>query len=664
MARWKALALAVVLLAVFFQVGKTLANAIGPLDQVRRVIGQSAVWRGVNFSSGQDFANYVKFLNATIPQQATVVLPPEGIGPAPISRTPYMQFFLAPRQVVNCPTDGEACAENFSAAGAYVLVVRRDQFPASSLLEDKDRLAFYDENLGVLFPPASAGARLESPTPAPGNTSLIQVGLKLVWPGLWLLGLAAGGWLVCSRLAPILSCLSRFAFGFGLGVGFFSIALFLALFAGFALTQALVIGVTLGWGLLAVLIYFLRISNRQVVIWHGTPSRVEQPWRWQSGDFVALILLLGAAGLASALAIGQAYHWSDEVVLWGAKGYGIAALGLSSGVSEWGTRTTSYPLHLPLMIAAARVLFGDGLPESKLIFPIYYFSLLIVQYDFLRQRLATRTGAILAGAAALLYAASPLVFFHATLAYANLPLTFYLAGAAILLATAFSRLEKRATLGLLVMSGIFLALAGWTRPEGLVLSVLVAALAGLWILFSPTCRRKSAALLSLCGPLLAYSGVWLVTSARVYSQPGWSGSAFRSGLERILAGQINLEASHFVLRSVVLGFTSLDTWGILGFILLVLVISFVLFFKRKRSTLFLVAAGLVCLAAVFGLYLLLANDPASNISWWVDTGLSRMLLPGITLLWIGTVAWAIDFFTEICAKNAQIIDETPRRKYV
>ena len=40
---------------------------------------------------------------------------------------------------------------------------------------------------------------------------------------------------------------------------------------------------------------------------------------------------------------------------------------------------------------------------------------------------------------------------------------------------------------------------------------------------------------------------------------------------------------------------------------------------------------------ILGMYLLLANDPSSNISWWVDTGLNRMLLPGMTLLWLGLV---------------------------
>ncbi len=42
----------------------------------------------------------------------------------------------------------------------------------------------------------------------------------------------------------------------------------------------------------------------------------------------------------------------------------------------------------------------------------------------------------------------------------------------------------------------------------------------------------------------------------------------------------------------------------------------------------------------------LANDPASNTSWWVDTGLERMLMPGVTLLWLGMLGWAGSWLAE------------------
>jgi hypothetical protein len=673
MSNWKILGLTVLLLAVLFQAGRTLGSALDPLRQVWKAMGKSAVWRGVNFSSGQGFANYVEFLTETIPPQAQVLLPPERTGPPAMSRTPYMQFYLAPRQVVNCTEYIEKCAENFAAAGGYILVVQQDHFPASSLLEEPSLLKSFDGNLGVLLPrlvPSAAGAQ-GSTALAGGNASFLQIALKLVWPGLWLLVVAAAGWLICCRFAPSLSSLSRMALGFGLGTGAYSLILYLALLAGLQLTPWLVLSLTLLWAATGLLVYFLGISGRRIYFRPGPFLRPKASHPMRTFDYVILAVCLCAAGLTLALAIGQGYHWSDEVVLWGVKGYGIAARGLSPGVSEWGTRTTSYPLLLPVTIGAFRVLFGDGLPESKIIFPLYYLCLLIVMFDFLLDRFAgaVNRAALLAGLLTLLYAAVPLVFYHATLAYANLPLTFYMVSAGILLTLAFDASDMSALLGLLLLGGIFLALAAWTRPDGLVMSILVLALAVATLLFAPVCQeiasqsslaetngktktlRQSAArkdrfkwrlvaLLYLGGPLAIYSGLWLGTSALVYRQSGWSDLVFRSGIEQILAGHINLEGCIFVLRSFLAGFFDLNTWGILGISLLLLVGLIPLFFKRRNSSLVLVGAGLLCLLATLGLYWLMANDPGSNISWWVDTGLSRMLLPGMSLLWLGLIVWA------------------------
>jgi hypothetical protein len=209
---------------------------------------------------------------------------------------------------------------------------------------------------------------------------------------------------------------------------------------------------------------------------------------------------------------------------------------------------------------------------------------------------------------------------------------------------------------LLLLSGIFLALAGWTRPDGLVMSVLVLALAGLYLFLAPASQPvaihnhgtelsgekawRLPALLRLGAPLVLISGFWLGVSKLVYRQPGWSGTIFRAGLEQLRAGHLNLESSLFVLRSFLTDLIAADIWGILGFSLLVLILLIPIFARHRNPTSLLVWAGLLCLLATLGLYLLIANDPGSNISWWVDTGLSRMLLPGMTLLWLGLVAWA------------------------
>ena len=48
--------------------------------------------------------------------------------------------------------------------------------------------------------------------------------------------------------------------------------------------------------------------------------------------------------------------------------------------------------------------------------------------------------------------------------------------------------------------------------------------------------------------------------------------------------------------------------------------------------------GWIYLLAIAGMYYLASYDTAHDISWWVSTGLDRMLMPGLLLAWAGGVA--------------------------
>ena len=60
--------------------------------------------------------------------------------------------------------------------------------------------------------------------------------------------------------------------------------------------------------------------------------------------------------LSLLLGVGKGYHATDEIVLWGAKGYGIAAMESLRDITLWGTNTVIYPLHIPILIASAKLL--------------------------------------------------------------------------------------------------------------------------------------------------------------------------------------------------------------------------------------------------------------------------------------------------------------------
>src|SRR3989304_4936448 len=113
----------------------------------------------------------------------------------------------------------------------------------------------------------------------------------------------------------------------------------------------------------------------------------------------------------------------DGIAIWSVKGYGIAAAESIFGARQWGAFGLHYPLNLPLAIAAVRLIDGDVLPGSKIVFALFYLTLVLGCYVFLLR------GGMLARVAALgtlLIATTPIVLDHGTNGYANLPMAAYL----------------------------------------------------------------------------------------------------------------------------------------------------------------------------------------------------------------------------------------------
>ena len=346
-----------------------------------------------------------------------------------------------------------------------------------------------------------------------------------------------------------------------------------------------------------------------------------------------LLLLLWA--LATLLSVGKGYHVTDELVLWGAKGYGIAAQGIAAGASQWGTRTLPYPLNIPLLIAAFKILFNETLPASKLLFPLFYLGLLFLTYDFLSYNIQRTT----AGLATLLLATAPILFQHAAIGYANLPLVYALAAAIVLIQRASAAAPGAAQNASLLFAGAFLALGAWTRPEGLLLSWIVAALAVAWNL--PAVRKTGGLkpLAYLLAPLCLYTLFWLVASRLIYPPTERNSGMYQGAITQLVGGNLHLAEIAYILREFFRSLLSLGVWGLVGIGLLLLP-----WLGRRppnetgRPALLTLAAGLCCLLLVLAIYGLVSYSPGRDISWWVSTGLDRMAMPGIVLLWLGVAS--------------------------
>ncbi len=147
--------LGIVLAAV--QIVLVGATQVAPLlSQAWRVRTESAVVRSARLSYGDEFAKYVLFLRQVIPEDALVVIPWREADPV-LSEMPFMQYFLFPRRLTNCPAPSEwsVCAANYVGPRTYLIAV--DSFPPRTRLEGLKEYIPFDGSRGVLAPQTEGG---------------------------------------------------------------------------------------------------------------------------------------------------------------------------------------------------------------------------------------------------------------------------------------------------------------------------------------------------------------------------------------------------------------------------------------------------------------------------------------------------------------------------
>lgn len=613
----------ILILASIYQIWRLSPQVSQDLIDIRKDIGQSGLWRSANFSQNQRYANYVKYLHENIPPDARVILPPRETGPKAAATTPFMQFFLAPREVLNCIQPITDCINTYSNNHTYFVIV-----DAASLQNDRadlsrTRLMLFDQSWGVYLP-TNPSSDVKSPLPSFQNVNGLFLAISR--PALWLGILVIAGLLVTHQLGLSHNWLMSVGVAYGISLGFVTLSAVFLMLVGIPLTPLIIIFITGIWVTLSLFLWFLTDKNslrpkRKAGIRMLTIRSIN-PW-----PLIFMVLTI----IAIILSVGKGYHTSDAIVLWGAKGYGIASQGLVLGASDWGTSTTRYPLHIPILIAAFKVLFGENLPASKLIFPLYYFALLGILYVYLQ----TKIPQPIAGLSTLTLASAPLLFRHAQIAYANLPFTFYFVSAVLISLRAVGDDLGKYRYNRLLLSGIFFGLGAWTRPEGIPISLVTLFL--ILLLCSPKVKPTySRTIIFLAAPLVIFSSLWLVFSGPIYMHSEQNTRLLSNALNHLLRGDLHLTEAGFILNYLVLEFLSPSTWGIVG-IGSVLFILAGIFNPQTKVLSPSVLTALLFLLIFIGIYYLSSFDSTHDISWWVSTGLNRMIMPGVTLLWVGAV---------------------------
>lgn len=613
-------------LAVLINLSVIIFAAPKELQRIYHYRTQDTIWREVAFQEGERAANFVRFLRTHLANTSEIVYPTLAEDTSRIIfSTPALQFYLLPRTVRNCLT--RECVQQ--AVRKYPILYLSD-FQRNSFLNGDAKAIAFDDHWGVILPNTS----FWSTNTVDFNTTPITLLWELAGFLLAILGVTFFG----SQLFSFFlndSGLENIAIGYGFGLAGFSMLVTILSICLGSITKTTLISVYILFICLSGFLFLIRRKTIKSLHTKFSLTSVN-PW------LLSYILL---TILAAILAVGKGYAATDEIQIWGLKGYGIAQTGQVQSITQWGTNTSAYPLNIPVLIASVKLILGDHLPSAKLLFSLYYLCMLLFWDASLNQMGVSQSWR---GIVTLLIGSTPLVFRHASVAYANLPFTFYLFSGGMLFLDGIQGLtspgstlpENHSIKSYLnrMESGVLLLLAGaWTRPEGILLTFIIVCL-GLAILWRKrnVLPAKTYFLISI--PIIVYATFWWSLGIRVYPNPMKDEEILQIALNAMSQGELHISQGIYLLAQWFLRLWRMDIWGFSGIVLLGLV-GFWFFARKRHAVVFnpYLLSGLLISLTIIGIYFMLSFDSKHDVSWWVNTGFDRMELPGVLFLLYGLI---------------------------
>ena len=149
---WRMKPGAALILALVVQLAIVTKSVVYPLTtkiwEVRRL---PALDRSAEIAFGPKFASYMTFLREVIPPEGRVVVPPMDQEPV-FGNIGMMQYFLFPRDVVNCPSGPSlsACVSSMRGAMTYILAI--GGFPSPEDVPEGKVLLHHSANRGLYAP--------------------------------------------------------------------------------------------------------------------------------------------------------------------------------------------------------------------------------------------------------------------------------------------------------------------------------------------------------------------------------------------------------------------------------------------------------------------------------------------------------------------------------
>ena len=113
--------------------------------------GAPATDRSARIAFGDRFGDFIHFVDVEVPPDGRVVIPPMDLD-ATFGDVGLMQYFLFPREIVNCPSGSElsGCVRSLIGTGTYILHV--GGFPSPDDVPLSKEYSPFSTDLGLYSP--------------------------------------------------------------------------------------------------------------------------------------------------------------------------------------------------------------------------------------------------------------------------------------------------------------------------------------------------------------------------------------------------------------------------------------------------------------------------------------------------------------------------------
>lgn len=420
-------------------------------------------------------------------------------------------------------------------------------------------------------------------------------------------------WLLLAKRQNKIPILEAAALSFGIGTGLLTLGMLFVAMANRPLSPSNI--------LISYLILILILTGylagarkrfaanpfhpRKVVVNNSATSMISRSLSLLEIFLLTIIVFEVLFVFSEALLYPMSAH--DPLSHWGLK---AKAFFLQRQITFRGfTAHNYYPLQVPLSETWIYLGLGsvnDGL--VKILFPLFLVSLVILFYYFQRRMLFSRTHALLF-TAFLITCGGQLIHFS-TIAYADVPLTFFYTVATLSL---YFWMVSPQDGRYLILSGLFSGIATWTKLEGAVLVGINSIVLAIYIFVNWRNKRvrKVAPLVAYFSPIILFFVPWFIFR-QVHG--------VTASNEHL--GELRIELFPLVITQLVHALLEYKKWGILWLLALV---TGGLTLKKNLSppTIYLFMIVVLNVASLIGTYVVTSSqNPASHM----QASVQRLLL--------------------------------------